>query len=299
MDTDIVLWLQRHRLLLLAGGASIGLLIAATSLFIDARRSADYLPAGAAAGVGARFITQKEYRAQIERLAADKRNPLTEADRVYALDRLIEEELLIQRGVEIGLTQSSPPVRKAIAAAMITQIVAEAAADEPTQAELRDLYAQNADFFSSPGRLHLRLIRIPLRNAPDSALQSARAAHRSLLAGEPFATVQKTWGDSSGLPLPDTPLPPMKVADYLGPSLTRAAMELEPGRFSKPIKSGSTYNILYVVARERPSTPQLADIVDQVAAEYRRQAGDRALREYLDWLRDRAHVVLQPGLTRF
>ena len=298
MDTDIVLWLQRHRLLLLAVGASIGLLIAATSLFIDARRGADYLPAGAAAGVGARIITQEEYRAQIARLAADKRNPLTEADRVYALDRLIEEELLIQRGLEIGVSQSSPPVRKAIAAAMITQVVAEAAADVPTQTELRELYEQNTDFFSSPGRLHLRLIRIPIRDAPDAALASARAAHRSLLAGEPFDTVQRAWGDSTGLPLPDTLLPPMKVADYLGPSLTRAAMELEPGRFSKPIQSGSTYTILYVVDREMPRTPPLADIVDQVAAEYRRQAGDRALREYLDWLRDRAQVVLQPGLTR-
>jgi len=50
------------------------------------------------------------------------------------------------------------------------------------------------------------------------------------------------------------------------------------------------------VDRELPRTPDLSEIEAQVRTEWLRRAGDRALREYLDELRDQAEIVVAPKL---
>jgi hypothetical protein len=42
--------------------------------------------------------------------------------------------------------------------------------------------------------------------------------------------------------------------------------------------------------------PAFAAVRQQLEAEYVRRAGDRALREYLEWLRDRADISHPSGL---
>ncbi len=66
------------------------------------------------------------YERVLAALAADSRNPVDDADKRRLLDRLIDEELLVQRGLELGLASSDGAVRKAVAGAMIESIVAEA-----------------------------------------------------------------------------------------------------------------------------------------------------------------------------
>ena len=53
---------------------------------------------------------------------------------------------------------------------------------------------------------------------------------------------------------------------------------------------------LPLVERELPRTPDLSEIEAQVRTEWLRRAGDRALREYLDELRDQAEIVVAPKL---
>ena len=65
---------------------------------------------------------------------------------------------------------------------------------------------------------------------------------------------------------------------------------------SEPIRSGMGYHLLQLVERELPRTPELSEIGDQVRAEWVRRAGDRALREYLDGLRDQAEIAIAPQL---
>jgi hypothetical protein len=181
-------------------------------------------------------------------------------------------------------------VRKTIVSTMITQIVAEAATDEPSREQLWQLYEKDRDFFSSPGRL--RVSRLSMQ-----ARETAEAAYAALNSGQSIDEVAQIWGTQSMLPIPDSLMPPMKLVDYLGPTLTQIAMALRPGEFSEPTFVGAAYQIVYVVDKESPGAPPFDEIREQVAAEYRRQAGDRALREYLDWLRDRADVAVATGVT--
>jgi len=276
----------------LAAGALAGLLVAASSLLLDASRAGTGLPEGVVARIGKRLITDEDYARQIARLEADKRNPLTEQDRIRALNRLIEEELLIARGIEIGLTDSAPSVRKAIAAAMISRIAVEAEAAEPGEAELRRHYEEYRDFFSSPGRLRLQHVAVPIGNNRPAAISAATNALSALRADVPIGEVRARWAPS-GVPLPDAALPPMKIVDYLGPMLTESAMALKPGEFLGPVESAGAMHIVRMLDHAAGGAPPFSVIASQVAADYQRRAGDAALREYLDWLRERQDVEVR------
>jgi parvulin-like peptidyl-prolyl isomerase len=90
-------------------------------------------------------------------------------------------------------------------------------------------------------------------------------------------------------------LPAAKLREYLGPTATRTALELEAGAVSEPVRSGAGFHVLQVVAREERHLPPLAEIEEQVRAEWRRRGGDEALRAYLRELRERATLrVAEP-----
>ena len=111
---------------LLGLGAAAGLTLAASSLLSGPGRNAGELPEGAVARVNDAIIRNEEYARLLAALASDRRNPLTEEDRRRLLDRLIEEELLVQRARELGVDRLDRRVRSILVSAMIDSIVAEA-----------------------------------------------------------------------------------------------------------------------------------------------------------------------------
>ena len=95
---------------LLLAAALLGLLVALGSSNMRDRNQLS--EAGAIARVNDRHIDRTEYASAYQALLADKTKAPTEADERLVLDRLIEEELLVQRGLEIGLLEGDAQVRK-------------------------------------------------------------------------------------------------------------------------------------------------------------------------------------------
>lgn len=288
---------SRRSRIALGLGATLGAALAASGLL--GPTSGDDLGSGAIARVNDRTVTREEYERAVALLAADSRNPLTDERRAHVLARLIDEELLVQRGVEIGLVDSDRAVRSAIVSAMIESIVAETASAAPSPGELEAFYEENASFFARPSRLWVQEIAFRLRDGDgDDAAARARRAEEALRAGTPFAEVRAEYGDRPVAPVPDALLPPQKLREYLGPSLTRAVAELSPGEVTEPLPSPAGLSILRLVELEAERTPPLESVRAQVEAEWIRRAGDTALRTYLDELRDRADLALAPDAPR-
>ena len=61
----------------------------------------------------------------LQALSMNKRNEVNEDDKKNVLERLIDEQLLLQRGLEIDLPQTEGMVRKSIVNSMIDKIVVE------------------------------------------------------------------------------------------------------------------------------------------------------------------------------
>jgi len=134
------------------------------------------------------------------------------------------------------------------------------------------------------------LVRVRTRDEEEAARQRAEQAARRLREGEPFEAVNEELGDAQVALLPADYLPATKLREYVGPTATRVAMQLEPGGVSDPVRSATGYHVLLLVDREEGRVPPLAEISDEVEAELVRRAGDTALRRYLDELRKRADV---------
>lgn len=284
----------RRPIVLLVLGAAAGALAAAAGL---TPATSTRLPAGVIALVNQQPIRAEDYARALDALAADMRGPLREEDRQHVLARLIEEELLVQRGLELGLARDDRRVRADLTQTVIDGIVSQVADRDPTDAELQTFYEQQRDFFAGPGRLQVRQVFVRVNSASDpAALARAEQAAQRLRAGEPIAVVQESLGDPPLSALPDAVLPPAKLRDYLGPTAVRTALQLEPGEVSDPVRSGTGYHVLQVVDRQRDSAPPLDEIRTQVANEWRRRSGEQALRQYLDELRGSSTVVLPDRL---
>ena len=283
---------------LLAIGAGAGVALAATGLVASGVTRGRGLPPGAVARVNGALLRADDYTRSLDALERDRRGGAEPADRRFVLDRLIDEELLVQRGLELGLARQDARVRRDLTAAVIDAVVTEHEDGTPSDADLEAFYRRERDFFARPGRLRVRQLWCRADTAADapSAEARARAAAASLRAGEDFAGVRARLGDPEIAPLPDALLSPAKLLDHLGPTALRAALELEAGAVSDPVRSATGYQVLQVVEREAEWVPPREEIADEVLAEYRRRRGERALRAYLDGLRARADVEIAPSL---
>ena len=92
--------------------------------------------------------------------------------------------------------------------------------------------------------------------------------------------------------LPGGLLPANKLEDYLGATATRFALEAPLGEISPVLAATGGYRLLRVVERKPPRARAFAEVREQVLNEYRRRAGERAVRGFLDERRARAHIVV-------
>jgi hypothetical protein len=283
---------SRRAVALLALGAAVGLLFAALGLL--GRHATDAaLPAGAVASVNGELILREDFERMLAAFARDRREPLDASDRRHVLDRLIDEELLVQRGIDLGLSRHDRRVRADLTSAVIASVISESDGGAATRPELEDFYREYGDFFTRPGRMRVQQVFV---RPGDAARGTAEEAARRLRQGEALERVAEELGSQEVAPLPDTALPALKLREYLGPTATRTLLGMQVGEVSDPVRSGMGFHVLRLVAREPDRRPELGEIEDEVRAEYRRRSGDRALRDYLDQLRRDADLRLEANL---
>jgi parvulin-like peptidyl-prolyl isomerase len=275
---------------LLAAGALLGLAAAAVGL-LAGPRDPGALPDGAVAVVNGTPVRRADFERAVAALASDRRGALDEADERRVLDRLVDEELLVQRAFELGLARRDRRVRADLVAAVIESVTSEAAQREPTEEEVRAFFAAERDYFASPGRQQVEQVFVRADGESDpQALARAREAATRLRDGAPAAEVQAATGEAPVAPLPASPLPATKLREYLGPAAVAALEALAPGEVSEPVRAAGGWHVLRLVAREPATAPALANVEREVRQELRRRSGDEALRRYLDELRRRAAI---------
>jgi len=172
----------------LAAGAAAGLLAAALGLMGGMPAADGDLPQGAVASVNGEILRDDAYQRALEALASDRREPLGPDERRHVLNRLLEEELLVQRGLELGLARHDRRVRGDIVAAVIQVVVAQSESEPPRDWESERFYQEHREYFAHSGGLGVRAIR--LRGGPPQDPEAARARAQQfaerLAGGEPF-----------------------------------------------------------------------------------------------------------------
>lgn len=270
-----------HTTLLLAIGAAAGLVVALAGLVRDAREPA--LPIDAAARINATIISNEAYARALKRFGDDSADPLSDEDATWVLDRLIQEELLVQRGLELGLPRSSSSVRNAIVAAMIESIVTESRATEISEAELRDWFAENRLLFTAQSAY--RVVAY--------SFASEEQAQQAIISAEGRAPAS-----GHRLEVPETDLPLTKLRDYLGETAVSRLAKLGAAESTEPFAFNGRWLKILVIAQTPGRQLDFDSEINKIESEWRRRTADRALRDYLARLRRDASVNARPALHR-
>ena len=262
-------------------GLILGILLAAFAI-VEKNNISDQ---NWAAKIEDQLIPYERFQIQLEGLAKDKRSPLTNRDKEYVLERMIEEELLIKRAIDLGMLENNPMARGAIVQQMIKNIVTEGSRTEPQENELIEFFQENIGFFTKANRLRVRQIYFSKDDFGDEVVEKAKDAFIRLNKGENFEKVALS-GSKSALKIPDTLMNLSKVREYIGPSLMREAQLLKPGYSSAPNKVSGGYKIIYLVDREDATQPEYSNIRSTVLSEFLKRRDDQSLRKYLDNLKN-------------
>lgn len=268
--------------LLLLGGAGLGL-VAAMWAALGAGTAVERY-GDAIAVVDGTPIQRSVFDSAIDGLASAKRTALTEAEKREALERIIDEELLLQRALELGLGESDPQSRKALVNAMLQFSIADATRRTPSDAQLQAFYGERPKLIAPQPLLTVRGVSFDQK---DEA--RARAFKALLDGGKGFEeAVRQTAAE--GLLLPGGPVIPSKIAEYAGASVRDAALSLQPGQSLGPIGIANRLVFVHVVARTETPPPPLALVRDVVLEEWQKRETEAAFTAYVEGLRRKARI---------
>ena len=276
--------------ILLVLGVFVGISLAIFSSIQDTNFEVDK---NWVARVGDIEISREKYLLQLEGLNLDKRVPLKEEDRAFVLERMIEEELLIQRAKDLGMFSTNTMIRGAIVQQMINMIISENSLDIVSTSQLKEFYEANKGFFTSADRLRLK--QIYFSDEKGGALERAQNAYLHLVQSNNLDEIDSK-SDETALEVPNTLMTLSKVREYIGPSLMQLAKMLKPGEFTSPKKVIGGYKIIVLLERRDASPPDFKEIRDRVKSEYQKRKDDEALRDYLNKLKKWYEIERQPKI---
>ncbi len=261
-------------------------------------------------------------------------SPADAAERQKNLLRdMIDKQLLLSRGKELGLNADAEVVRQldeirkqnhlatmedleaaarqqgvsfedfkaGIRDTVITQMVVRDEVSrrlQMTQGQEQAFYEAHKQDFAQPEQIRLSEILIPTAaDADDAAVAQAKAKAEDvgakLKAGSKFEDLAKTY---SGGPLASEGGDlGLYKRGALGQVLEDATFNLKVGEWTAPIRTKQGFVILKVTDHQAAGIAPLKDVEQQVQEAMYQEAMAPALRTYLTKLREDAYIDIRPG----
>jgi len=237
-------------------------------------------------------ISADLYQTALADLIANKQAPPTDEEKQQLLARLIDDELLIQKGINDGLLITDVEIRTLFADKIRAQLAAQATQGDIDEAELRAYFAERQGQFTPSAQI--RLSRIFVRGAHTDAQARLAAIRAALRRGEDFDEVGARLGDATLPAIPQRLMTLQELRTHLGPALTQRVAKLETGTITDAIRAGSGWHFLYIIQRVKGVAVKFEDIKDEVATKYRKQAIEAEFANLLAELRKSANIRILP-----
>ena len=120
-------------------GISIALAVVLGSVSANSWTNSNQpLSSSVIAKVNSTDVRLLEYQRALKMLADDRRDAITDLDRELVLQRLIDEELLIQQGINAGLVRTDMAVRTLVLQSILAGIMTEIEASDGQEQALED-----------------------------------------------------------------------------------------------------------------------------------------------------------------
>ena len=232
----------------------------------------------AIARVGEKEISRQRFEEIIKVLDDQSNSELTLEKKNLIRERLIDEELLIQRAIELDLVRNDSLVKGNVIQTMFQHIINSSELVEPSEAELREYFSKEKNYFSS-GR------RYKLKNYTFRNLDDAETAI-NLLNQSDLESFLKLVETESAIDLPNVFLTPQKIRDYLGPQVLDELPSLEKGGFSNIFEINEVPGIVICIDILLDNNPKFEEIAEQIKNKFIRDREDSLVKEYIENLRN-------------
>ncbi len=298
MITDFTRVNPRRSLLLLAIGAITGIAIAGYGLFTAKGTRVHGVPPEAIALVNQRPILRSDFITQVQTQYSVRFAETTAAQRQKVLDDMIDEEMMVQRGLEVDLPSFDPDVRSTLVAGVELQLFADVLAQKPTDAQLQVYYAAHKASYVRDGVMQLRdLVAAvtPTRPAAQAQADAAQAA-AALRQGTALEQVLTRFNLADSRRLLDSGhIDTGDVFDFaararLDPAVFAAARGMATGQVSEPVSAADGIHIVVMVKRVAPEQRGFAEVSNEVWRDVSEEAKRKVRLNNLQYLRSKADV---------
>jgi len=209
------------------------------------------------------------------------------------IDQRIEEELLIQKALDLGLLRRTPQVRQHLLSSMSEHIYAGTAKTPPSEAQLKAYFERNQKQYAGPATYDIDCIFF--RGATPKTQEAIDKVLAGLKAGEDFLKLKEIHGDKPSLPLPQSPLPPGAMRMYLGPSAASIVEKLDPGSYSQAIRVAGGSRLVHLKQVLESPSPVFEDHREKILDHYWAESRAKEIKTYIKKLRSEADIRLAPG----
>ena len=278
---------NQSKLLLLA--SIIGTFLAIYSI-METNKNFSSLPDNIIATVNDKIIPSDKYQTIINLIKNDKRDELTKADREMALDRIIEEELLVQYAYKNGFLEADDLLRKSIVRSVVDSIVEQALSVVPAEQDLLKFYEANRQTFAIDEKYRVVILSSKNRSDIDEGKVIWQSNYDLTLLRQTFKRIDR-------LDIPTGFISKIRLGTLIGPLLRDKVLSLEVGETSETLKTIYGYSIVTLVDKKDRVIPEFKEISEIVLQEYKRQQREEILEELLKDLKRQSDIKINEGFT--
>ena len=228
-------------------------------------------------------ITQSALRNAEKRIQPNSSDPMNPDDRELLLQRLIDDELMLQHAEDLDILTTDPGIRKLLVRSSIDSIIEDSRSIPISDEQLRTFYEDHKSVFQRPSRIHLKV-------ASFLNLEVAKNIGGIIKKEVPFELAIAETKTGELIDIPSSLLPEHVLRRYLGSELTAVALSLSENQISSPITFGEFTYLIYVLAKEPEQQLSFDDSRLQVTSEYRSRHRQNALINALTHLSKHADI---------
>ena len=260
----------------------LGTVIAIISI-IETNNDYTNLPDDVIATVNDVIIEREKLDTVINLIGGDKRDGYTDKDQILALERIIEEELLVQYAYKNGFLSADDNIRKTIIRSVIDTIVEQTISIMPEKETLQEFYKSHQEIFTTSEQVKIVILNI-------NNLDDANAIKKIWVETNNETLILNTIDNITKSNTPNGYIPIFTLPRLIGPKLAKTIGILELNEISLPIETSSGYSLAILKDRKAKQTPSYEEVKEAVLQEYRRRSRDELMSTLLDELKQKAEI---------
>ena len=217
------------------------------------------------------------------------------------LERMIEEELLVQRGIELDLHKKDIGVRKEMIKQVIDFII-QVEKNQVNEEDLRDFYNENIGKYTPTEKVQFQSIYIKSLNK-ESVLLGTESDLKTLqpkllklydeLKTTDFLEIKSKFDENNFFEVPNKLINIKDCNLLFGKSICNQIASLNLDEVSQPIFFDNGYFIFKLVDRIKQEIDEkyYNEIKEKIIFDYNNGLDDEKLKNYLKYLKDNADII--------